>query len=145
MPIQFIDQKSALSVFTPVDRETGEALPTETWSDKVWTTEFARALEMAGLTLTWHAAIVYHRHRAYAIPAGTHTFGADPAFATSVVIWLDPTSPDNLTVDLVLLDGASDPPTAPVTSDDVVRLAWGVIPAGASTFTLNALRHVEGL
>ncbi len=145
MPIQFVNQKSALSAFTPVDRDTGEALPTETWSDKVWTTEFAEALTLDGLTLAWRACRVYHRHQVYAIAAGVHAFTADPMYATSVVIWLDPTSPDNLTVDIVLLNGVSDPPAAPLVSEDVVRLAWGVIPAGASAFMLNALRHVEEL
>ena len=143
MPIQFVDQISTLSVFTGVDVETGEPLPTEKWSDKVWATEFANALRLNGLRLSWADCVVYCHRVAYAIPAGSYTFVADPTHSTSVVIWLDPTSPDNLTIDLVLLDGTQDPPLAPVAQDDVVRLVWGTIGAGATEMELNVLRHKQ--
>lgn len=145
MPIQFVDQFSTLSVFTGSDMETGKPLPTETWSDKVWATEFAEALTLAGLTLSWTDCTIYHHRQAYAVPAGSHVFGADPTYATSVVVWLDPTSPDNLTIDTVLMDGTQEAPAAPIVVDDILRLAWGVIGAGATEMTLNVLRHVEDL
>ena len=145
MPIQFVNQLSTLSIFTPVDRETGDPLPTETWSDKLWTTELAEALALNGLTLSWLACTIYHHRKVYTVPAGSHVFSADPTYATSVVIWLDPTVPDNLTIDVVLLDGTQEAPPAPVAVDDVVRLAWGTIGAGATDITLNVLRHTGGL
>ena len=144
MSIQFVDQISSLSAFAGTDEETGEPLPTETWSDKAWATEFAEALSLDGLALSWTDCVIYHHGVAYAVPAGSHTFAADPSYSTSVVIWLDPTSPDNLTIDIVLLDGTQEPEAAPIAVDDIVRLAWGTIGAGAAEMTLNALRHVEG-
>ena len=141
MAIQFVDQISALSVFTGTDEETGEPLPTETWSDRAWATEFAEALALDELALSWADCVVYHHRVAYAIPAGSHTFTADLSYSTSVVIWLDPTSPDNLTIDVMLLDGAQEPEAAPVAVDDIVRLAWGTVGAGATVMTLNVLRH----
>ncbi len=144
MSITFVTQTSGLSVFTPVDRETGEALPTQTWSDRLWTTEFAEGLVLAGLTLSWAACTIYHHGVAYAIPAGAYTFTADPAYSTSIVIWLDPASPDKLTADVVVLDGAHAlPEPAPISGDDIVRLAWGTIPAGGTEINLNVLRHVR--
>ena len=143
MSIQFTDQISTLSIFVGTDEETGDPLPTETWSNKVWATEFAEALSLDGLTLSWADCVIYHHHVAYAIPAGSHTFTADLSYSTSVVIWLDPSSPDNLTIDVVLLDGTKESLPAPVAVDDIVRLAWGTIGAGASEMTLNVLRHGE--
>ena len=143
MAIQYVDQISTLSVFAGVDMETGEPLPVEKWSDKVWATEFAEALRLNGLRLSWTDCTVYCHRAAYAIPAGSYTFVTDPTYATSVVVWLDPTSPDNLTVDLVLMDGARCFPDAPVVAGDVVRLAWGTIEAGAADMELNVLRHKE--
>ena len=145
MPIQFVNQLSTLSIFTPVDRETGDPLPTETWSDKLWATDFAQALTLNGLALTWTACTIYHHRQAYVIPAGLHVFTANPTYAISAVVWLDPSSPDNLTIDVVLLDGTQEAPPAPVAVDDVVRLAWGTIGAGATDITLNVLRHTGGL
>jgi len=142
MSIQFVDQISSLSIFTGVDMETGEPLPTETWSDKAWVTEFAEALALNGLVLSWTDCVVYHHRVAYVIPAGSHVFTADPAYSTSVVVWLDPASPDdNLTIDVVLLDGTQEPEAAPIAADDIVRLAWGTIGAGATEMTLNVLKH----
>ncbi len=141
MAIQFVDQISSLSVFTGVDMETGEPLPTETWSDRVWVTEFTEVLALDDLELSWAECVIYHHRVAYVIPAGSHTFIADPAYSTSVVIWLDPSSPDNLTIDVVLLDGTQEAEAAPVAVDDIVRLAWGTIGAGAMEMTLNVLRH----
>ena len=143
MSIQFIDQISALSVFTGTDEETGEPLPTETWSDRAWATEFAEALALDELALSWADCVVYHHRVAYAIPAGSHTFTADLSYSTSVAIWLDPSSPDNLTIDVVLLDGTQESEAAPVAVDDIVRLAWGTVGAGATEMTLNVLRHGE--
>ena len=143
MPIEYVDQISTLSVFTGADMETGEPLPTETWSDKVWVTEFTESLRLSGLTLSWGACVIYHHRAAYAIPAGSYTFMADPTYSTSVVIWLDPTSPDYLTIDVVLLDGTQEGEPAPVVTDDIVRLAWGTIGAGATEMVLNVLRHRE--
>ena len=141
MAIEFVDQISSLSVFTGVDMETGEPLPTETWSDKAWVTEFAEALALNGLTLSWGDCTIYHHRVTYAIVAGSHTFTANPTYSTSVAMWLDPTSPDSLTIDVVLLDGTQEPEAAPVAVDDTVRLAWGTIGAGATEMTLNVLRH----
>ena len=144
MPIQFVDQVGTLSVFTPTDEETGEPLPTETWSDKLWATGFAEALALDGLALAWGDCVVYHRRREYAVPAGSHAFAADAAHGTSVTVWLDPAQPDNLTIDEVLLDGTLEAPPAPEADGDAVRLAWGTIGAGAAEFTLAVLRHRKG-
>ena len=141
--IEYVDQISSLSVFTGVDMETDEPLPTETWSDKAWVTEFAQLLRLGGLTLSWGDCVIYHHRVAYAIPAGSYAFAADLTYSTSVVIWLDPTSPDNLTIDVVLLDGTQEAEPAPVAGDDIVRLAWGTIRAGVTEMTLNVLRHEE--
>ena len=141
MSIQFVDQISSLSIFTGVDMETEEPLPTETWSDRAWVTEFAEALTLNGLALSWADCAIYHHRVAYVIPAGSHTFAADPTYSTSVVMWLDPPSLDNLTIDVVLLDGTQEAEPAPVAVDDIVRLAWGTIGAGATEMTLNVLRH----
>jgi len=143
MPIQFVDQISSLSVFTGVDEETGAPLPTETWSDKLWATKFAEALSLSGLTLSWGACTIYHHGVNYSITAGSHVFTADVDYSTSVVIWLDPTAGDNLTIDIVVLDGAQAGPPAPVVGDDIVRLAWGSIGAGATEMALNVLEHRE--
>lgn len=143
MPIEFVDQISSLSVFTGVDQETGDLLPTEIWSDRAWVTEFAEGLQLDGLVLSWEDCVIYHHRAVYAIPAGSYTFTADPVYSTSVVMWLDPTSPDNLTIDVVLLDGTREAGAAPVAVDDIVRLAWGAIGAGATAMTLNVLRHKE--
>ena len=143
MAIQFVNQVSGLSVFTGTDQETGAPLPTVTWSDKAWVTGFAGALTLNGLVLSWANCVIYHHRVAYTIPAGSHTFVADATYATSVAIWLDPSSSDYLTIDTVLLDGTQEPPVAPVVVDDVVRLAWGVVGAGAAQFTLNVLRHMK--
>ena len=143
MAIQFVNQISCLSVFTGTDRETGASLPTVTWSDRVWVTRFAEVLALEGLRLSWGNCVIYHHRVAYTIPAGSHTFVADATYATSVVIWLDPSSLDHLTIDTVLLDGTQDAPPAPVAVDDIVRLAWGTIGAGATQFTLDVLRHMK--
>jgi len=141
MSIQFVNQISNLSIFTGTDEETGDPLPTETWSDKVWTTEFAEALSLDGLVLSWGACNIYLHGVTYAVAEGLHEFTADADYSTSIVIWLDPESDDNLTIDIVVLDGEQEPPPAPVAGDDIVKLAWGVIGAGASEMTLNVLRH----
>jgi len=141
MTIQYVDQISSLSIFTGVDQETDQPLPTEIWSDRVWVTEFAEALALNGLVLSWTECVVYHHRVAYVIPAGSHTFTANSAYSTSVAVWLDPASPDNLTIDVVLLDGTQEAEPAPVAADDIVRLAWGTIGAGATEMTLNVLRH----
>ncbi len=143
MSIQCIDQISNLSRFTGVDLETGEPLPEQIWSDKVWVTEFADALALDGLMLSWSACTIYLRGQNYAIPAGTHTFTADPTYATAVIVWLDPTSVDQLTVDELLLDGLHEPPAAPTVGADFLRLAWGTIGAGAAEMALHVLRHEE--
>lgn len=143
MSIKFVDQISSLSVFTPVDLDTGAILPTETWSDKLWTTEFAENLRLDGLVLSWPKCKIYHQRHAYVVLAGNYAFVSDPSFSTLVLVWLDPTSVDNLTIDLVLLNGFNEPPGAPVANGDIVRLAWGTLGAGATTLDLNVLRHVE--
>jgi hypothetical protein len=142
MAIQFVNQISSLSVFTPVDMETGESLPTQTWSDKLWCTEFAEALSLDGLVLSWKACHIYHRHQAYAVPAGSYVFTANASYATSVIAWLDPASPDYLCFDIILLNGVEEPMPAPKCNNDVVRLAWGTIGAGGTEMILNVLRHV---
>jgi len=142
--IKYVDQISSLSVFTGVDEETGEPLPTETWSDKVWATEFAEALSLDGLVLSWVACNVYVHGVTYAITEGSHEFTADADYSTSIVIWLDSGPSDNLTIDIVVWDGEHGAPPAPTVGDDIVRLAWGTIGAGASEMTLNVLRHYVG-
>lgn len=144
MAIQFIDQISSQSVFTGVDEETGEPLPTETWSDKVWATEFAEALSVDGLVLSWAACNVYLHGVTYAIAEGSHEFAADADYSTSIIIWLDPESSDNLAIDIIVWDGESGLPPAPAVGEDFARLAWGIIAAGSSEMTLNVLSHRVG-
>lgn len=141
MSIQFINQMSSLSVFAGVDEATGEPLPAETWSDKVWVTEFAEALSLDGLVFSWGVCNVYVRHQTYAIPADSHQFTAHADYPTAIIVWLDSDSDDNLTIDTVLLDGEHEAPPAPTAGDDCVKLAWGTIGAGAAAMTLNVLRH----
>jgi len=141
--IEYQQQYSNLSRFAGVDMETGKSLPEQIWSDKVWATEFADDLTLNGLALSWKACAIFLRGRSYAIPAGSHTFMADPTYSTSVIVWLDPTSADNLTIDEVLLDGLHDSPAAPVVNGDFLRLAWGTVGAGATEMTLHVLRHVS--
>lgn len=143
--IKFVNQISSLSIFTPIDLDTGAPLSTEVWSDKLWATEFAEGVRLDGLTLSWSDCKIYHQRQTYTVPAGSYDFMADPAYSTLVLIWLDPVSPDNLTIDLVLLDGLNEPLGAPVAGGDIVRLAWGTLGAGATTLDLSVLRHVEGV
>lgn len=140
--IEFQQQYSYLNRFVGVDPDTGELLPEQVWSDKVWATEFSDGLALKGLALSWKGCMVYLQGRSYAIPAGSHVFGADPIYATSVIVWLDPTSIDNLTIDEVLLDGLHESPAAPAVVGDFLRLAWGTVGARATEMTLHALRHV---
>jgi hypothetical protein len=143
MALSMIKQYSSLSRFSGVDVISGDPLPEQVWSDKAWATEFADGLKLDGLTLSWAACAVYLRNQNYAIPAGSYTFTPNPAYSTSVVVWLDPTSGDNLAVDETLLDGLHDAPAAPVVEGDFLRLAWGTMGAGASEMALHVLRHVE--
>ena len=141
--IKYQQQYSNLSRFVGVDMETGKSLPEQVWSDKVWATEFADGLTLNGLALSWKACAIFLRGRSYAIPAGSHTFMADPTYSTSMIVWLDPASIDNLTIDEILLDGLlHDLPAAPEVVGDFLRLAWGTVGAGATEMTLHALRHV---
>ena len=144
MPIEYQKQYSNLSHFIGVDMATGEPLPEQVWSNKVWTTGFADALSLTGLTLSWSACTIYAHGQSYAIPAGMYTFAANPTYSTAVIVWLDPASADNLAVDELLLDGLHEPPAAPTAGDDFLRLAWGTIGAGAAEFALRVLRHVGG-
>lgn len=141
--IDYVEQVSSLSVFTPVDEETGEPLATERWSDRLWVTEWADSLTLDGLTLSWGESTIYHQGQAYKVPAGSHTFTADSAKAVAVVVWLDENSKDFITIDEIMLDGATEPPPAPMVGADVVRLAWGVIEPNAREMTLHVLRHVK--
>lgn len=143
MPLKFTEQYSNLSRFIGMDKETELPLPELVWSDKAWVTEFADALTLTGLTLNWTACTIYLRGQNYAIPAGSHTLTADPAYSTAVVMWLDPTSDDNLVIDEILLDGLHDAPAAPMAGNDCLRLAWGTVGAGATALTLHVLRHVK--
>ena len=144
MPLEFTEQYSSLSRFVGVDQVTQAPLPEQVWSDKVWTTGFADALSLTGLALSWSACTIYAHGQSYAIPAGMYTFAANPTYSTAVIVWLDPASADNLTVDKLLLDGLHDPPAAPTIGEDFLRLAWGTISAGAAGFALRVLRHEEG-
>lgn len=143
MAIVYTEQYSSLSRFIGVDLVTKAPLPERVWSDKAWSTEFADALTLDGLKLTWTACAIYLRGQSYAIPAGSHTLTADPVYSTAVMVWLDPTSADNLTVDEILLDGLRQIPDAPRAGEDCLRLAWGAVGAGAVELTLHVLRHVE--
>jgi len=143
MSIQFIDQASSLSIFTGTDEETGEPLPTETWSQKAWAAEFAEALSLDGLVLSWGACNVYLHGETYAVTEGAYEFSADADYPTAIVIWLDTESDDNLTIDIIVLDGEHVPPAAPAVAGDFLRLAWGTIGAGATEMTLNVLRHYK--
>jgi len=139
--IEFVNQISVLSRFTGVDEDTGEQLPVQVWSDKVWATEFAEGLALEGLNLSWSDCTVYHQGSNHTIAAGSHAFEADAQYAMGVTVWLDPSSPDGLTIDEVLLDGCHDAPAAPAVGEDYLRLAWGEIPAEGVDFVLNVLRH----
>jgi len=143
MPLEFVNQYSTLSRFIGVNRETEKPLPEKVWSNKAWATEFADGLTVAGLTLSWAACTIYLRDQSYAIPAGEHTLTADPTYSTAVVVWLDSTSGDNLTVDEILLDGLHEVLATPRVGEDCLRLAWGTVGAGAVEMTLHVLRHVE--
>ena len=51
---------------------TGEPLPEQVWSNKVWTTGFADALSLTGLTLSGSACTIYTAramHPAECIPS----------------------------------------------------------------------------
>ena len=144
MAIAYQQQYSTLSRFTGVDIETGEPLPERTWSDKVWTTEFAAALTLTGLTLHWAACTIYAHGQSYAILAGAYIFTADATYAKAIIVWLDPTSIDLLAIDEIMLDGLHEPPAAPIAGDDFLRLAWGTVGAGATEMLLHVLRHREG-
>jgi len=143
--IQYINQISSLSTFTGVDQETGDPLPTVTFSKKLWATEFAEGLTLAGLTLSWPDCTIYYQMQAYSIPAGSHAFVADATYDTAFDIWLDSSQPDALTIDTWLLDGLHDPPSpSPDTGGgQSERLAWGVAPAGGGELEIHVLRHVE--
>ncbi len=143
MPIRYVTQLSTLSRYTPIDEETGETLPEEVWSDRLWATEFADVVQLSGLTISWGNCRIYHRGRTFQIPAWSVTLQADPVYRKQVTIWLDTSSPDNLTVDEVLLDGVEVPPPPPDVGGDHVRLAWGTIEPGATDMVLYVLRHVE--
>ena len=144
MPIEYQKQYSNLSHFIGVDMATGEPLPEQVWSDKVWTTGFADALSLTGLALSWSACTIYAHGQSYAIPAGAYIFTADATYAKAIIVWLDPTSIDLLTIDEIMLDGLHEPPAAPIAGDDFLRLAWGTVGAGATEMLLHVLRHEEG-
>jgi len=143
MSIQFVQQQSRLSRFRGVDEEDGEALAEQVWSDAAWATAFAEALTAQELTLAWDACTVYLAGQSYDIPAGNYTFTADPDYSQSIVIWLDDSSPDNLTIDITLLDGEHEPESAPTAGGGILSLAWGSIPAAGSEIALKALYHEE--
>lgn len=145
MTIQYINQISSLTIFTGVDPDTGDPLPTVTFSKKLWATEFADALSINGLVLSWTDCTVYYQMQAYSIPAGSHAFAADATYDTAFDIWLDSNQPDALTIDTWLLDGLHDPPSPSPNSGIGFseRLAWGIVPAGGGELEVHVLRHVE--
>lgn len=143
--INYTKQVSRFSHFTGVNEDTGGPLPEEIWSDLAWATEFAQALSLNEFLLSWTACTIYLAGRDYAIPAGSYQFVADATYSQSIVIWLDETAPDNLTIDIILLDDQHSPPPAPIANGTILRLAWGTISIGASTMTLNALYHMEDI
>lgn len=143
--IKFVKQKSKLSRFIGTNEDTGDLLPEQVWSDLVWVTEFAEALSLDGLTLSWRACTIYMRGKAYMIPAGSYQFAADINYSQSVTVWLDDSASDNITIDITLLDGQRKPDPAPTANGDILKLAWGTIGANANAMNLNALYHVEDM
>lgn len=141
--MNYIKQVSKLSIFTGIDEKTGELLPQKIWSEKAWTTFFAETVNVGGLTLYWGDSTIYFHNKEYKINSGSYKFTVNNNYSQSIIIWLDDTSTDYLTIDISILDGQHSPEPAPTANGDILKLGWGTIAANSTDMSINILYHIE--
>ncbi len=110
---------------------------------KIWATVMPA---LSGLTLSLPQWTFFYAGKRIDLPTTTIALIADPAYATSVRLYIVPTSDgvDNYHLDETVMDGIHQP-VVPERFAEIghMLLLWGAVPASGSDPELLCLRNVE--